>query len=86
MGIFSKIIGRYVEYQNVASVGQVLMKLTFFSHMIRASNDFFLIFFLWQAILRNLPESEMIESISIGGPGFVNVVLSNNWIAEVLSY
>ncbi|TXG48925.1 hypothetical protein EZV62_024800 [Acer yangbiense] len=56
MGIFSKIIGRYVEYQNVASVGQ--------------------------AILRNLPESEMIESSSIGGPGFVNVVLSNNWIAE----
>ncbi|KAK3229041.1 hypothetical protein Dsin_000922 [Dipteronia sinensis] len=56
MGIFSKIQGKYVEYQNVASVGQ--------------------------AILRNLPESEMIESSSIGGPGFVNVVLSNNWIAE----
>ncbi|KAK0593055.1 hypothetical protein LWI29_029974 [Acer saccharum] len=34
------------------------------------------------AILRNLPESEMIESSSIGGPGFVNVLLSNNWIAE----
>ncbi|KAK3210969.1 hypothetical protein Dsin_015675 [Dipteronia sinensis] len=35
-----------------------------------------------QAIMMNLPPSEMIESCSIGGPGFVNVKLSNNWIAK----
>ncbi|XP_026435388.1 arginine--tRNA ligase, chloroplastic/mitochondrial-like isoform X2 [Papaver somniferum] len=35
-----------------------------------------------QAIANNLPESEMIESCSIAGPGFVNVVLTNQWIAK----
>ncbi|XP_041008553.1 arginine--tRNA ligase, cytoplasmic-like isoform X2 [Juglans microcarpa x Juglans regia] len=35
-----------------------------------------------QAIMRNLPQSEMVESCSVAGPGFVNVVLSKNWIAK----
>uniref|UniRef100_A0A2P2M3B8 arginine--tRNA ligase n=1 Tax=Rhizophora mucronata TaxID=61149 RepID=A0A2P2M3B8_RHIMU len=37
-----------------------------------------------QAIMKNLPLSEMIESCSVAGPGFVNVVLSKNWIAKIL--
>ncbi|XP_059638262.1 arginine--tRNA ligase, chloroplastic/mitochondrial-like isoform X2 [Cornus florida] len=35
-----------------------------------------------RAIITNLPASEMIESCTIAGPGFVNVVLSNLWIAK----
>ncbi|CAK7348385.1 unnamed protein product [Dovyalis caffra] len=35
-----------------------------------------------QAIMRNLPQSEMVESCSVAGPGFVNVVLSRNWMAQ----
>ncbi|XP_057538319.1 arginine--tRNA ligase, cytoplasmic-like isoform X1 [Amaranthus tricolor] len=35
-----------------------------------------------EAIMKNLPESEMIESCSIAGPGFVNVVLSKTWLAK----
>ncbi|KAK9266631.1 hypothetical protein L1049_022863 [Liquidambar formosana] len=35
-----------------------------------------------QAIMKNLPPSEMIESCSVAGPGFVNVVLSKDWIAK----
>ncbi|GAY51273.1 hypothetical protein WN943_001062 [Citrus x changshan-huyou] len=35
-----------------------------------------------QAIMKNLPPSEMIESCSVAGPGFVNVVLSKNWMAK----
>ncbi|XP_004513061.1 arginine--tRNA ligase, cytoplasmic-like [Cicer arietinum] len=35
-----------------------------------------------QAIINNLPPSEMIDSCSLAGPGFVNVVLSKNWIAQ----
>ncbi|KAL5768720.1 hypothetical protein ACOSQ2_015503 [Xanthoceras sorbifolium] len=35
-----------------------------------------------EAIVKNLPPSEMIESCSVAGPGFVNVVLSKNWIAK----
>lgn len=34
--------------------------------------------------MKNLPESEMIESCSVAGPGFVNVVLSRTWIAKVI--
>ncbi|XP_061371248.1 arginine--tRNA ligase, cytoplasmic-like isoform X2 [Gastrolobium bilobum] len=37
-----------------------------------------------QAIVDNLPPSEMIESCSVAGPGFVNVVLSKKWIAQNL--
>ncbi|KAI3833608.1 hypothetical protein MKX03_004505, partial [Papaver bracteatum] len=37
-----------------------------------------------QAIKKNLPESEMIESRSVAGPGFVNVTLQNKWIAKAL--
>ncbi|KAF1886577.1 hypothetical protein Lal_00045810 [Lupinus albus] len=37
-----------------------------------------------QAIMKNLPPSELIESCSVAGPGFVNVVLSKNWIAQSL--
>ncbi|XP_041006322.1 arginine--tRNA ligase, chloroplastic/mitochondrial-like isoform X2 [Juglans microcarpa x Juglans regia] len=37
-----------------------------------------------QAIIRNLPQSEMIESCSVAGPGFVNVVLSKDWRAKSL--
>ncbi|KAL6974475.1 arginine--tRNA ligase [Sarracenia purpurea var. burkii] len=35
-----------------------------------------------RAIMANLPASEMIESCTIAGPGFVNVVLSRQWIAK----
>ncbi|XP_047167064.1 arginine--tRNA ligase, cytoplasmic-like isoform X1 [Vigna umbellata] len=35
-----------------------------------------------EAILNNLPPSEMIDSCSVAGPGFVNVVLSKKWIAQ----
>ncbi|KAF5748529.1 hypothetical protein HS088_TW04G00484 [Tripterygium wilfordii] len=35
-----------------------------------------------QAIMKNLPPSEMIESCSVAGPGFVNVVLSKDWMAK----
>ncbi|XP_057447253.1 arginine--tRNA ligase, cytoplasmic-like isoform X2 [Lotus japonicus] len=35
-----------------------------------------------QAIISNLPPSEIIDSCSLAGPGFVNVVLSKNWIAQ----
>ncbi|MED6184870.1 hypothetical protein PIB30_051648 [Stylosanthes scabra] len=37
-----------------------------------------------QAIMNNLPPSDMVESCSVAGPGFVNVVLSRNWIAQSL--
>ncbi|GAB4839012.1 hypothetical protein Ancab_028541 [Ancistrocladus abbreviatus] len=37
---------------------------------------------LGQAIARNLPPSEMVESHSVAGPGFVNVVLSKTWLAK----
>ncbi|MFS7965923.1 putative arginine--tRNA ligase [Helianthus anomalus] len=30
----------------------------------------------------NLPTSDMIESCSIAGPGFINVKLSTQWIAK----
>ncbi|CAH9131257.1 unnamed protein product [Cuscuta epithymum] len=35
-----------------------------------------------QAIMRNLPQSDIIEKCSIAGPGFVNIVLSRQWIAQ----
>ncbi|XP_050269487.1 arginine--tRNA ligase, cytoplasmic-like isoform X1 [Quercus robur] len=35
-----------------------------------------------QAIMRNLPQSDIIESCSVAGPGFVNVKLSRNWMAQ----
>ncbi|KAJ7973769.1 Arginine-tRNA ligase [Quillaja saponaria] len=38
-----------------------------------------------QAIMKNLPPSEMIESCSVAGPGFVNVVLSKDWLAKNLT-
>ena len=34
--------------------------------------------------MENLPTSEIIESCTVAGPGFVNIVLSNNWMAKVL--
>ncbi|GAA0147199.1 aminoacyl-tRNA synthetase [Lithospermum erythrorhizon] len=37
---------------------------------------------LGKAIMSNLPQSEMIESCSIAGPGFVNVKLAKPWIAK----
>ncbi|KAJ6847007.1 arginine--tRNA ligase, cytoplasmic-like isoform X1 [Iris pallida] len=37
-----------------------------------------------QAIVRNLPPSEIIESTSVAGPGFVNVILSNKWLAKYI--
>lgn len=41
-------------------------------------------FFFFQAIARNLPPSEMIESAVVAGAGFVNIFLSKDWIAKVL--
>ncbi|KFK38730.1 hypothetical protein AALP_AA3G153100 [Arabis alpina] len=35
-----------------------------------------------QAIVTNLPTSEMVESCSVTGPGYINVVLSTKWIAK----
>uniref|UniRef100_A0A803LRW5 arginine--tRNA ligase n=1 Tax=Chenopodium quinoa TaxID=63459 RepID=A0A803LRW5_CHEQI len=35
-----------------------------------------------EAIMKNLPKSDMIESCSVAGPGFVNVVLSKTWLAK----
>ncbi|KVH97029.1 Aminoacyl-tRNA synthetase, class I, conserved site-containing protein [Cynara cardunculus var. scolymus] len=35
-----------------------------------------------QAIMKNLPTSDMIESTSIVGPGFVNVKLSRQWMEK----
>ncbi|XP_062230846.1 arginine--tRNA ligase, chloroplastic/mitochondrial-like isoform X2 [Phragmites australis] len=35
-----------------------------------------------QAIAKNLPPSDIIESTSVAGPGFVNIVLSNRWVAK----
>uniref|UniRef100_A0A1J3FAE2 arginine--tRNA ligase n=2 Tax=Noccaea caerulescens TaxID=107243 RepID=A0A1J3FAE2_NOCCA len=35
-----------------------------------------------QALTNNLPTSEMVESCSVAGPGFINVVLSANWMAK----
>ncbi|KAG5088548.1 hypothetical protein JHK86_001160 [Glycine max] len=34
-----------------------------------------------QVIRNNLPQSKMIESCSVVGPGCVNIVLSKKWIA-----
>lgn len=34
--------------------------------------------------MKNLPPSEMVESCSVAGPGFVNIVLSKKWIAQVI--
>ncbi|CAN8325992.1 unnamed protein product [Cochlearia groenlandica] len=39
-------------------------------------------FTVGQALMKNLPSSEMVESCSVTGPGFVNVVLSTKWIAK----
>ncbi|KAI5662732.1 hypothetical protein M9H77_22055 [Catharanthus roseus] len=35
-----------------------------------------------QAIMNNIPTSEIIESSRIAGPGYVNVVLSRKWMAK----
>uniref|UniRef100_A0A804QSM8 arginine--tRNA ligase n=2 Tax=Zea mays TaxID=4577 RepID=A0A804QSM8_MAIZE len=35
-----------------------------------------------QAIAKNLPSSDIIESASVAGPGFVNITLSNRWVAQ----
>ncbi|XP_076928679.1 arginine--tRNA ligase, cytoplasmic-like [Bidens hawaiensis] len=35
-----------------------------------------------QAIMRNLPTSDMIESCAIADPGFINIKLSTQWIAK----
>ncbi|KAJ1261862.1 hypothetical protein BS78_09G063200 [Paspalum vaginatum] len=35
-----------------------------------------------QAISKNLPSSDIIESTSVAGPGFVNITLSNRWVAK----
>ncbi|KAI4347049.1 hypothetical protein L6164_007899 [Bauhinia variegata] len=39
-----------------------------------------------QAIMKNLPSSEMIECCNVAGPGFVNVVLSKIWIAQNIQH
>ncbi|XP_004513035.1 arginine--tRNA ligase, chloroplastic/mitochondrial-like [Cicer arietinum] len=37
-----------------------------------------------EGIVKNLPPSEMVESCSVAGPGFVNIVLSKKWMAQSL--
>lgn len=37
-----------------------------------------------KAIVNNLPPSDMIESTSVAGPGFVNIILSDEWIAQYI--
>lgn len=99
MGLWSKIKGKGTEFKGPQPVGQVLSLAFFygsyplvcfmgsFDHgrsrfctRLTASND---CSFHGQAIMKNLPPSEMIESCSVAGPGFVNVVLSKNWMAKV---
>ncbi|XP_057762581.1 arginine--tRNA ligase, chloroplastic/mitochondrial-like [Arachis stenosperma] len=38
------------------------------------------------AIMKNLSPSDMAESCSVAGPGFVNVVLSKNRIAQMTAF
>lgn len=33
--------------------------------------------------MKNLPASEIIESTSVAKAGFINIILSNAWIAKV---
>ncbi|KAK8964362.1 hypothetical protein KSP40_PGU015661 [Platanthera guangdongensis] len=35
-----------------------------------------------QAIAKHLPPSDIVESTSVAGPGFVNIVLSSKWVAQ----
>ncbi|GJR91361.1 arginine--tRNA ligase, cytoplasmic-like protein isoform X1 [Tanacetum coccineum] len=35
-----------------------------------------------QAIVRNLPANDIIESCCVAGPGYVNVILSKQWMAQ----
>ncbi|EOA16189.1 hypothetical protein CARUB_v10004329mg [Capsella rubella] len=35
-----------------------------------------------QALVKSLPTSEMVESCSVAGPGFINVILSPKWMAK----
>lgn len=35
-----------------------------------------------EAIMKNLPQSDMIDSCSVAGPGFVNIVMSKTWLAK----
>ncbi|KAK6158993.1 hypothetical protein DH2020_006307 [Rehmannia glutinosa] len=35
-----------------------------------------------EAIMKNLPSSEMIESCTVSRPGFINVILSKHWMAR----
>ncbi|KAH1239155.1 putative LL-diaminopimelate aminotransferase, chloroplastic [Glycine max] len=39
-----------------------------------------------QTIRNNLPQSETIESCSVAGPGFVNIVSWKKWIAQNIAY
>lgn len=34
--------------------------------------------------MANLPKSDIIESCTVAGPGFVNIVLAKDWMAKVL--
>ncbi|KAK8957900.1 hypothetical protein KSP39_PZI001523 [Platanthera zijinensis] len=35
-----------------------------------------------QAIAKHLPPSDIVESTSVAGPGFVNIILSSKWVAQ----
>ncbi|KAK3160406.1 hypothetical protein QOZ80_1BG0059050 [Eleusine coracana subsp. coracana] len=35
-----------------------------------------------QEIVNNLPPSDIVQSTSVAGPGYVNIVISSDWIAE----
>ncbi|XP_039809505.1 arginine--tRNA ligase, cytoplasmic-like isoform X2 [Panicum virgatum] len=37
-----------------------------------------------QTILNNLPSSDIVESTSVAGPGYVNIVISSDWIAKMI--
>ncbi|CAL4965415.1 unnamed protein product [Urochloa decumbens] len=39
-----------------------------------------------QAILNNLPPSDIVESTSVAGPGYVNIVISSDWIAQRIQH
>ncbi|CAO2199115.1 unnamed protein product [Urochloa humidicola] len=39
-----------------------------------------------QAILNNLPPSDIVESTSVAGPGYVNIVISSDWIAQRIKH
>ena len=85
MGLWSKVKGSGTSFKNPNAIGQVR---TFFLREKMLFPCSFISTFLYvlifsQAIAKNLPACDVIESASVAGPGFVNIVLSKSWVAKV---